>query len=159
MLKMGSLKSQNGCLTYSHQILTYNHSLCMIFRPMMSTWAIFNFLPHIKTNQQINEVSWKICDVMNGDGGELSQQWLLGRSSESCLPSWLSKLYRKLEMKTSGELRDRIDIEAIGGGVLKRNRTRWFGQVEKKKERIGWEMHAVYGGGWCKAKKDLVGSG
>ena len=35
------------------------------------------------------------------------------------------------EKKTSLELRDRMGIEAIGN-VLKKNRLRWFGNVERK---------------------------
>ena len=44
------------------------------------------------------------------------------------------------EKKTSAELRDRMGIEAIGG-VLKRNRLRWFGHVERKEKKI-WSGNA-----------------
>ena len=72
------------------------------------------------------------------------------------------------EKKTSVELRDRMGIETIGS-VLKRNRLRWFGLVEKKEKGLNEEIH-VFGGGVCKVKreaktwlemvrKDMKGSG
>ena len=63
------------------------------------------------------------------------------------------------EKKTSVELRDMMGLEAIGN-VLKRNRLRWFGHVERK--GLGEEIH-VYRGGGCNAKREtkkgLVASG
>ena len=44
-------------------------------------------------------------------------------------------VYLLRDMKGSAKLRNRMGTEAISG-VLKRNRLRWFGHVERK-ERIG----------------------
>ena len=52
------------------------------------------------------------------------------------------------EEKTSAELRDRMGIEVIGS-VLKRNRLRWFGHVERKRIEelfiyLSFRKHSVF---------------
>ena len=118
---------------------------------------------------------------------------VLGRSSERCLPSWLSKehcsslslvelcpklhdvwkcdmaneerawiiagedrdangqrvrwmcvsLWERRKLPGGAELRDGMGIEGISS-VLKRNRLRWLGHVEKKEKRIGWENACIW---------------
>ena len=48
---------------------------------------------------------------------------------------WVEGWYGTSLKKNSAELRDRMGIEAIGR-VLKRNRLRWFGHVERIEKKI-----------------------
>ena len=49
--------------------------------------------------------------------------------------------------KTSSALREWMDIEAIGG-VLKKNKLRWFGHVERK-EKEDWVRKCMYIEDWA----------
>jgi hypothetical protein len=71
-----------------------------------------------------------------------SESWPMKANHEAMLERTEMRMIRwmcgvsKMDRKTSSELRERLGVEAIGV-VIRRNRLRWFGHVERK-ENTDW---------------------